>query len=80
MDALMLRGGFASQMTDEPKSAEDPDALFAPVNGQDRAEGDFDGQATPRSYLTWLDTHPVAKWGVGAAVSLVALGALRAKS
>jgi NAD(P)-dependent dehydrogenase (short-subunit alcohol dehydrogenase family) len=80
MDALMLRGGFASQMTDEPKSAEDPDALFAPVNGQDRAEGDFAGQATPRSYLTWLDTHPVAKWGVGAAVSLVALGALRAKS
>ena len=80
MDALMLRGGFASQMTDEPKSAEDPDALFAPVKDQDRAEGDFGGQATPRSYLTWLDTHPAARWGIGAAVTLVVLGALRAKS
>jgi NAD(P)-dependent dehydrogenase (short-subunit alcohol dehydrogenase family) len=80
MDALMLRGGFGSQMTDEPKSATDPDGLFAPMEGQDRPEGDFGGQATPRSYLTWLDTHPAAKWSVGAAVTLVALGALRAKS
>lgn len=80
MDYFMLRGGFGSQMTDEPKSAEDPDALFAPVKGQDRAKGDFSDQATARSYLTWLDTDPAAKWTVGAAVTLAALGALRAKS
>jgi NAD(P)-dependent dehydrogenase (short-subunit alcohol dehydrogenase family) len=80
MDAFMLRGGFGSQMTDEPKSVENPDALFAPMKGQDRAEGDFGERATPRSYLTWLDTHPAARWSVGAAVTLVALGAIRAKS
>ncbi len=80
MDALMLRGGFGSQMTDQPKSAEDPDGLFAPMKGQDRAEGDLSEQATPRSYLTWLDLHPAVKWSVGAAGTLAALSALRAKS
>ena len=80
MDALMLGGGFESQMTDEPKSADDPDGLFAPMEGQDRAEGDFSDQATPGSYLTWLDTHPAAKWSLGAAVTLAAFGAIRAKS
>jgi hypothetical protein len=80
MDALMLRGGFGSQMTDEPKSTADPDGLFEPMKGQDRVEGDFSEQATPRSYLTWLDTHPAAKWSVGTAGVLAALSALRAKS
>ena len=80
MDALMLRGGFGSQMTDEPKSTADPDGLFEPMRGQDRVEGDFSEQATPRSYLTWLDTHPVAKWSLGTAGVLAALSALRAKS
>jgi NAD(P)-dependent dehydrogenase (short-subunit alcohol dehydrogenase family) len=80
MDALMLRGAFGSQMTNQPKSAEDPDGLFEPLKGQDRAEGDFSEQATPRSYLTWLDTHPVVKWSVGVAGAGAALSALRAKS
>jgi short-subunit dehydrogenase len=77
MDALMLRGAFGSQMTDQPKSAEDPDGLFEPMKGQDRAEGDFSEQATPRSYLTWLDTHPAVKWSVGIAGAVAALSALR---
>jgi hypothetical protein len=80
MDAIMVRGGFGSQMTDEPKSTAAPDGLFAPMKGQDRAEGDFSEQALPRSYLTWLDTHPALKWGIGVAGAAVALGALRAKS
>ncbi len=80
MDALMLGGGFESQMTDEPKSAADPDGLFAPMEGQDRAEGDFGDQATPGSYLTWLDIHPAAKWSLGAAVTLATFGVLRSKS
>src|ERR687898_3525622 len=41
MDAVMVRGGFGSQMTEEPKLAADPDGLFAPMKGQDRAEGGF---------------------------------------
>jgi NAD(P)-dependent dehydrogenase (short-subunit alcohol dehydrogenase family) len=80
MDAVMLRGGFTSQMTDEPKSAGDPDALFEPVQDQNRADGDFGDQTLRKSLLTWLDTHPAIKRGaiVGAALGTVAL--LRARS
>jgi NAD(P)-dependent dehydrogenase (short-subunit alcohol dehydrogenase family) len=80
MDAVMLRGGFTSQMTDEPKSAGDPDALFKPVQDQNRADGDFGDQTLRKSLLTWLDTHPAIKRGaiVGAALGTVAL--LRARS
>src|SRR5215203_1661327 len=79
MDALMVRGGFGSQMTDQPKSAADPDGLFAPMEGQDRAEGEFGEQALHRSYLTWLDTRPALKWSIGVAGLAIALGALREK-
>ena len=80
MDAIMVRGGFGSQMTDEPKSTADPDGLFAPMKGQDRAVGDFSEQALPRSPLTWLDTHPAWKWSIGVAGAAVILSALRAKA
>jgi len=80
MDAIMVRGGFGSQMTDEPKSTADPDGLFAPMKGQDRAEGDFSEQALPRSSLTWLDTRLTWKWSIGAAGAAVILSALRAKA
>src|SRR5918994_438400 len=80
MDTIMVRGGFGSQMTDEPKSSADPDGLFAPMKGQDRAEGEFGEQALPRSPLTWLDTHPALKWSIGVAGAAVILSALRAKS
>jgi NAD(P)-dependent dehydrogenase (short-subunit alcohol dehydrogenase family) len=80
MDTLMVRGGFGSQITDEPKSSADPDGLFAPMNGQNRTEGEFSEQALPRSYLTWLDTHPAWKWSIGVAGAAVILSALRANS
>jgi NAD(P)-dependent dehydrogenase (short-subunit alcohol dehydrogenase family) len=80
MDAIMVRGGFGSQMSDEPKSTADPDGLFAPMEGQDRAEGEFGEQAVPRSHLTWLDTHPALKWSTRVVGAAVALGVLRAKS
>src|SRR5918992_716115 len=80
MDAIMVRGGFGFQMTDEPKSTADPDGLFAPMEGQDRGEGDFSEQALPRSPLTWLDTNPSLKWSIGVAGAAVALSALRANS
>jgi NAD(P)-dependent dehydrogenase (short-subunit alcohol dehydrogenase family) len=79
MDALMVRGGFGSQMTDQLKSAADQDGLFAPMEGQDRAEGEFGEQALHRSYLTWLDTRPALKWSIGVAGLAMALGALREK-
>jgi NAD(P)-dependent dehydrogenase (short-subunit alcohol dehydrogenase family) len=80
MDAVMLRGGFGSQMTDEPKSADDPDALFEPVQGQDRTDGDFGGQTLRRSLVTWLDTHPTVKRASLAGAALGTAALLRAGS
>jgi NAD(P)-dependent dehydrogenase (short-subunit alcohol dehydrogenase family) len=80
MDALMLLGGFGSQRTDEPKPEDAPDGLFAPVEGQDRAEADFGGQTLSRSLTTWLDTHPAAKLGLFAGAALGIAAALRARS
>ena len=80
MDALMLLGGFGSQQTDEPKPEDAPAALFAPVEGKDRAEADFGGQTLSRSLTTWLDTHPAAKRGLVAFAALGVAAALRARS
>ncbi len=80
MDALMLRGGFDSQRTDIPKPQDAPDGLFGPVEGYDRAEGDFGGGSLSRSLTTWLDTHPATKRGVVAGAALATLAALRARS
>src|SRR5918997_2718751 len=80
MDAVMLRGGFGSQMTDEPKSADDPDALFEPVQGQNRTDGDFGDETLRRSLVTWLDTHPAIKRGALAGAALGATALLKARS
>jgi NAD(P)-dependent dehydrogenase (short-subunit alcohol dehydrogenase family) len=77
MDAIILRGGFESQMTDEPKPEDAPDGLFRPVEDQDRVEANFGGQTLSRSLLTWLDTHPVAKRGLVAGGALGIVAALR---
>jgi NAD(P)-dependent dehydrogenase (short-subunit alcohol dehydrogenase family) len=80
MDAILARGGFGSQMTDEPKPEDGPNGLFVPLEDQNRTDGGFEGQTLSRSLLTWLDTHPAIKRGalVGAAVVLAT--ALRTRS
>ena len=80
MDSIMARGGFGSQMTDEPRSKDAPDALFEPLEDQNRADGDFDGQTLSSSVITWLDTHPAVKRGVLAGAALILATALRARS
>jgi NAD(P)-dependent dehydrogenase (short-subunit alcohol dehydrogenase family) len=80
MDAIMLPGGFGSQLTDEPKPDGAPDALFEPVEDQDRTEGDFDSLTLRRSLSTWLDTHPVAKRGLIPGAALGVAAALRSKA
>ncbi len=80
MDALLLRTGFESQRTEEPKTQDAPDALFGPMEGQDRAEGDFHGQSFSKSYSTWLDMHPAVKRGVVVGGALAAMAVLRAIS
>src|ERR687894_2387731 len=78
MDSIMARGGFGSQMTDEPRSKDAPDALFEPLEDQNRADGDFDGQTFGRSLVTWLDPHPNAKRATIAGAALGAATLLRA--
>jgi NAD(P)-dependent dehydrogenase (short-subunit alcohol dehydrogenase family) len=80
LDAVMVRGGFGTQMTDDPKSAADPDGLFGPMPGQTRTDGDFEGQTLRRSLLTWLDTHPAVKGGAVAGAALATAALLRARS
>ena len=60
MDTLMLRAGFDSQKTDEPKSQDDPHNLFKALD-EDRIEGDFSDQAHPRSLHNWLQRPPLVR-------------------
>src|SRR5215216_6701121 len=80
MDALMLFGGFGSQMTDEPKPEGGADGLFGPMEDQNRAEGDFGDQTLSSSLSTWLDTHPVVKRGIVAGAALGVAAALRTRA
>lgn len=74
MDATMLRTGFTMQRTDEPKSEEAPDNLYAPVAGYDRVEGDFVKQANLMRCSTWFQRDGVLLSLLGS----VALGAATA--
>lgn len=62
------------QKTKTLKSADAPNNLYQPIEGYDRAEGDFGDKAIP-SFLDWLDWHPAVKWTVAAGLAgLVAAG------
>jgi hypothetical protein len=70
VDSILALIGFAGQRTNEPKSEDAPDNLYAPVPEYDRVKGDFDQLVIP-SFLEWLDMNPPLKWG---AVTFAALG------
>ncbi|MGY1823184.1 SDR family oxidoreductase [Geodermatophilus sp. SYSU D00079] len=59
VDALMTRFGFEAHDTGQPKPADAPDNLFAPLDRFDTARDGFDGQARERSLYTALQRHPV---------------------
>lgn len=78
MDALMMVAGFESQKTAEPKTADGPNNLFAPIDGQNRTEGDFGQIALDRSLYNWLGRHPyVRRVLAGAAIGAVTLVSAR---
>ncbi|MBD2532017.1 SDR family oxidoreductase [Nostoc flagelliforme FACHB-838] len=62
VDRLFLQVGFTAQLTGEPKSADAPDNLYAPISGYDTVEGDFGNLSVP-SFMDWLDRNPPFKWG-----------------
>ncbi|MGY1706252.1 SDR family oxidoreductase [Geodermatophilus sp. SYSU D00697] len=60
LDALLTRFGFEAHDTGEPKAADAPDNLFAPLEGRyDTARDGFDRSARPRSLYTSLQRHPL---------------------
>ncbi|MGY1690735.1 SDR family oxidoreductase [Geodermatophilus sp. SYSU D01105] len=60
LDALLTRFGFEAHDTGEPKAADAPDNLFAPLDGRhDTARDGFDRSAWPRSLYTSLQRHPL---------------------
>jgi NAD(P)-dependent dehydrogenase (short-subunit alcohol dehydrogenase family) len=72
---LATRAGFSPQLTDEPRSKDDPDNLYAPIEGHDTARNDF--RALSRSLYNWLEMHPTVRRGVAVGTALGLLGALR---
>src|SRR5215212_11485899 len=79
LDAVLAtRAGFSSQMTDEPRSEDDPDNLYAPIQGHDTARDSF--RAFSRSLFNWLEMHPVARRGATAGTALGLLGVLRRRT
>ena len=79
LDALLAtRAGFEPQKTDEPRSEDDPDNFYAPIEGHDAAKNGF--RAFSRSFYNWLETHPTVRRGAAAGVALGLLGTLRWRS
>lgn len=72
LDAYLVRSGFESQKTNQPKSADAPNNLYAPIAGFDRSEGDLQDKTQP-SLLTKLDTNPPLRWGAIAAAGIAVL-------
>ena len=79
LDAILTtRAGFAPQKTEEPRSGDDPDNLYAPIRGHDTAKNGF--RALSRSLYNWLEMHPVVERGAAAGTALGLLVALRRRS
>ena len=79
LDAILTtRAGFAPQKTDEPRSEDEPDNLYAPIRGHDTAKNGF--RALSRSLYNWLEMHPVVRRGAAVGTALGLLAALRRRS
>jgi NAD(P)-dependent dehydrogenase (short-subunit alcohol dehydrogenase family) len=79
LDAVLAtRAGFSPQMTDEPRSEDDPDNLYNPIRGHDKAKDGF--RAFSRSLYNWLEMHPTLRRGAAAGMVLGLLTTLRRRS
>ncbi len=59
VDALLVRFGFEAHDTGEPKPADAPDNLFAPLDDHNTARDGFDRSAWSRSVYTTLRRQPL---------------------
>lgn len=76
-DALLNLVAIKGQQTKTTKYESDPNNLYDPIEGYDKAEGDFSQLAVP-SFLEAFDFNPIAKWGAIAGVGVLAFFALQA--
>lgn len=76
-DTLLNLIGIEGQHTTTTKYEDDPNNLYEPIEGYDKAKGDFDHLAIP-GFLDQLDVNPPAKWGAIAGLGVLALVALQA--
>lgn len=80
VDAMVLKMGFESQKTSEPKPEGAPDNFYAPIESEHRVGGDFPNQAKAKSLATWLETHPKTQRALkSAAVGLAFVWLLQRK-
>jgi NAD(P)-dependent dehydrogenase (short-subunit alcohol dehydrogenase family) len=80
LDALLRRFGFGVHYTNDPKTEEDPDNLFDPVQGLDTVEGSFGDRAHPKSLYDWIELHPTLKRATALGAALAALAIVRGRS
>jgi NAD(P)-dependent dehydrogenase (short-subunit alcohol dehydrogenase family) len=71
-DTLVAAIAIPGQRTNTPKSADDPNNLFEPIEGYHTTTGDFTSKTIP-SFLDWFDFHPTVKWGTAVGLGVLAL-------
>jgi NAD(P)-dependent dehydrogenase (short-subunit alcohol dehydrogenase family) len=78
LDRYLARTGFDSQQTKDPRSADAPENLWKPADGDDGhdfgARGAFDRIAHPRSAQLWASQHHGAVASTAAGLAAVAAG------
>lgn len=72
VDTLLQLVAIEGQRTQEPKREEDDNNLFEPIEGYNRAEGDY-GHLTIPSFLEPFKLNPAVKWGTIAGVAALVL-------
>lgn len=81
LDLILRQVGFTLQRTDDPRSPNSPNDLFAPAGMYNRVQGDFPHQTFHHSVYTWLHQHPAVQLALaGSAAGAVALLRSRARS
>jgi len=78
VDRYLAKAGYRGQLTDEPRAADAPDNLYAPVAGRFGAHGRFDGEARTTGAPLFTDRHVQALKG-GVALGLIGAALLYAR-
>jgi NAD(P)-dependent dehydrogenase (short-subunit alcohol dehydrogenase family) len=63
---MLGANSFRQQRSNEPKSVEAPDNLYAHIAGHNQVSGQIEPETRSFSPITWLSTHPRARMGVWA--------------